>query len=258
LAIGGYTTYHIMPDDYSPPADRPQPSIGHNITKAIDLNPQAIVINLPSNDASNGFTVEEQLANYDTVLALAGEADIPVWVATTQPRNLDSLKRDNLMAMRDSTHARFGDKAIDFWTGIAKEDGTIKDAYNSGDGVHLNNTGHYVLFSRVRDKNIQENFIVNSIDEISYNKPTAFELFQNYPNPFNPSTTLKFSVKKKSHNKLTIYNQLGQKIITLADGVFNQGVHTFYWDATGFASGTYYYVLENGKNRTAKKLLLIK
>src|SRR6476620_515097 len=51
LAVAGTTTYAAQADDYVPPAGRPSPSKGHNITKAIKLGADAIIINFPSNDA---------------------------------------------------------------------------------------------------------------------------------------------------------------------------------------------------------------
>ncbi len=149
LARGGYTTYHIMPDGNVPPSGRAVPDRERNLTKALSLKPSAIIINLPSNDATNNYTVREQLANYEAVLAKARAATVPVWIATTQPRNLSDAQRQNLMAMRDSTMARWGSKAIDFWTDIAEANGRIKTTYDSGDGIHLNDAAHGVLFERV-------------------------------------------------------------------------------------------------------------
>jgi len=149
LAKGGYTTYHLMPRDHLSPEGRPQPDPCRCITMALHLDPDAIIINLPSNDAAYGYSVEEQLANYDSILALAGRREIPVWITTTQPRNLTIEGRNNLMAVRDSTDARFGGRAIDFWDGLAMEDGSIDPAFDSGDGVHLNDRAHLILFQRV-------------------------------------------------------------------------------------------------------------
>lgn len=148
LAVGGYVTYQILPHGFAPPQSRPNPEPEHNITKALSYNPTAIIINLPSNDASQNYSIQEQLANYDTVLALAHSMGVPVWVATTQPRNLSLEGRRSLKEMRDSTFTRF-EHPIDFWTGLAEEDGNIKLQYNSGDNVHLNDAAHKILFERV-------------------------------------------------------------------------------------------------------------
>jgi lysophospholipase L1-like esterase len=154
LALGGYTTYHIQPTGSAPPPGRPSPDPARNITQALSLTPDHIIINLPSNDAASGYTVAEQLANYDSVLARASAQGVPVWVATTQPRNLSTAGRANLMEMRDSTFARFGAYAVDFWSTLALPGGTIDPACDSGDGIHLNDDGHRILFERMAAEGI--------------------------------------------------------------------------------------------------------
>jgi lysophospholipase L1-like esterase len=156
LAKGGYTTYHLMPHELIPDGRRPRPDPCRSITTALHLDPDAIIINLPSNDAAYGYSVEEQLANYDSLLAAADRRSTPMWITTTQPRNLTVEGRANLMAMRDSTHARFGDRAIDFWSGLSMEDGSIDPDFDSGDGVHLNDRAHRILFQRVVEAGLLE------------------------------------------------------------------------------------------------------
>ncbi|MGE0078014.1 MAG: GDSL-type esterase/lipase family protein [Bacteroidales bacterium] len=154
LAVGGYTTYQVMPSSYTPATGKPSPDASHNITKALSLSPDVIIINLPTNDAACGYTTTEQMYNYSVVLDSAAAQNIPVYVATTQPRNLDTDGRANLIAMRDTIYKYIGDKAIDFWTTIANTDGTINSTYDMGDGVHLNDAAHTVLAQRVEAMDI--------------------------------------------------------------------------------------------------------
>ncbi len=147
LAVGGYTTYHIMRTGYRPRRGRPKPDPAHNITRGLKFKPGCIIINLPSNDAAGGFRVSESLANYDSVLARIPPG-VDVWVTTTQPRDLDSTGRARLAALRDSTYARFSDHALDFWSGLANPDGSLKKEFDAGDGIHVNDKGHRVLAER--------------------------------------------------------------------------------------------------------------
>ena len=76
--------------------------------------------------------------------------------------------------------------------------------------------------------------------------PTAFELRGNIPNPFNPTTAITFALPEASHVNLTVYNALGQEVITLVQGALDAGYHHVTWDgrtATGHAaaSGVYLY-----------------
>ncbi len=150
LAIGGYTTYHVMPTGYVPPAGRPSPSPANNITMALAYRPWAILVNLPSNDVTSGYSIAEQLANYDTLRARAAAAGVPMWITTAQPRNLaDPLQRDQLRIMSDSTLSRYAPYGIAVYEGLAAADGTIKPEYNSGDGIHLNDAGHRFIYQQV-------------------------------------------------------------------------------------------------------------
>jgi hypothetical protein len=89
--------------------------------------------------------------------------------------------------------------------------------------------------------------------------PENFALHQNYPNPFNPSTTIEFSISKRTNVNLTIYNCIGQKIETLVDREMNSGSHQITWNAGKYPSGTYFANLttDNGFKAT-KKILLVK
>ncbi|SFM85102.1 Por secretion system C-terminal sorting domain-containing protein [Chitinophaga sp. YR627] len=157
LAVGNYTTYDINPTGYVPPASRPSPDTAHNITKALSLQPHAIIINLPTNDVGRGYTLAEQQANYQRVITAANARGVKVWVATTQPRNDYSAQMvANLKAMRDWTFSYFGDRSIDFWTGMNEPNDSIKRAYSYGDGIHLNDAGHYVLYTRVVARGIPD------------------------------------------------------------------------------------------------------
>jgi sugar lactone lactonase YvrE len=150
LAVGGYTTYNVMPTGYTPPSGRPAPNPFTNITRALAYRPWAIIVNMPSNDVTNGYTVAEQLANYDTLRARAAGQGVPIWITTSQPRNLtDPLQRDQLRIMADSTNSRYAPYAIDVYHDLAAADGTILPLYSFGDGIHINNAGHYVVYQRV-------------------------------------------------------------------------------------------------------------
>lgn len=152
LARGGTTTYQIMPSWFVAPMGRPATDTSRNVTKALSLQPDAIVINMPSNDVATNVTLQEQMSNYRVMVAVADSLGIPVWVCTTQPRNFGSAAQRALqVAARDSIFVEYGIKAIDFWTGFATSTDSIDPLYDSGDGVHLNDAAHGILFARVAD-----------------------------------------------------------------------------------------------------------
>ncbi|MFK7773923.1 MAG: GDSL-type esterase/lipase family protein [Saprospiraceae bacterium] len=155
LAIGGTTTYHIMPDWFAPPPNRPASNPNNNVSQAVALQADAIIVNMPSNDASNNFGIDEQMFNFQTIVSMADSAEIPVWVCTTQPKTAFGATQDAIqLGVRDSIFSIFGNMAIDFWNGIALPSNDIDPMFDSGDGTHLNDAAHGILFERVRDKNI--------------------------------------------------------------------------------------------------------
>lgn len=85
-----------------------------------------------------------------------------------------------------------------------------------------------------------------------------FQLYQNYPNPFNAVTKINFSIARPSNVKLTVYNILGQRVMTLVDKFMNAGVYSVDFDASNLPSGVYLYGIEAGDFRTYKKMILLK
>ncbi|MCZ6766748.1 MAG: T9SS type A sorting domain-containing protein, partial [bacterium] len=90
-----------------------------------------------------------------------------------------------------------------------------------------------------------------------------FSLFQNFPNPFNPVTTITFDLETEGHIRLAVYDALGAKIRTLAEGAYSAGPHSVGWDATDqgharVASGTYFYRLEAGGGVLTRRMVLLK
>ena len=99
----------------------------------------------------------------------------------------------------------------------------------------------------------------NYIDQLQQQYlPKQVEMRPNYPNPFNPSTTLKFSLPERAEVNLVVYDVLGRRVATLIDEVRKAGIHTARFDASRYASGMYFGVIEIGDRRFVEKMLLVK
>ena len=101
---------------------------------------------------------------------------------------------------------------------------------------------------------------ITALEELnSHNYSNEFTLNQNYPNPFNPSTAISYQLPAVSQIELSIYNILGQKVVTLVSGQQPAGSYKVEWDASGFVSGIYFFRLETDKGFVqSKKLILLK
>ncbi len=87
---------------------------------------------------------------------------------------------------------------------------------------------------------------------------TASEwLAQNYPNPFGTTTTIDFSLPATENVSLKVYNALGEKVATLANGVFIAGAHSLVFDAHGLPNGDYFFRLSSGKIVQIQKMEIL-
>jgi len=60
--------------------------------------------------------------------------------------------------------------------------------------------------------------------------PVQYQLHQNYPNPFNPSTTIGFDMPVAGVARVTIYNLLGQEVVTLLNSSLQAGRNRVVWN----------------------------
>ena len=97
--------------------------------------------------------------------------------------------------------------------------------------------------------------------------PQEFALKGNYPNPFNPETTIHFDIPQTNSElvqvKLTVYNMLGQKIVTLINEPLAANAYRVKWmgiDEAGrqVPSGIYFYVFNSPEYINSGKMMLIK
>jgi hypothetical protein len=89
------------------------------------------------------------------------------------------------------------------------------------------------------------------------------ELYQNYPNPFNSETSIHLYIPVYSWVSLEIVTPLGQKVITLFEGMQSPGLQRFRWDGRNssgveMANGVYFYRLMVSDQMFTRKMLLLK
>jgi hypothetical protein len=88
--------------------------------------------------------------------------------------------------------------------------------------------------------------------------PEEYVLYQNYPNPFNPSTSIEYSIPRLSFVSIKVFDVVGKEVQILFEGKVQAGTYNVSFDASGLASGVYFYTLTADGFRETKKMLLVK
>ena len=135
------------------------------------------------------------------------------------------------------------------WTYAGLKNLTINNLVSYGDTTFAltQGNGGYLLRHQKALGVIEKSFV-----------PASFSLSQNYPNPFNPSTHVQYSISNLQFVKLKVFDVLGREVATLVNEQKGPGTYTVDWNASGFASGIYFYRLEAGTFVDVKKMLLLK
>ena len=93
--------------------------------------------------------------------------------------------------------------------------------------------------------------------------PSEFKLNQNYPNPFNPTTTISFDIATHGLVDLSVYNLLGEKIVTLSNAVLQPGSYQAIWNGQNWfgelmPSGVYFYRMSTSQTTLTQKMVFLK
>ena len=79
-----------------------------------------------------------------------------------------------------------------------------------------------------------------------------------YPNPATNVATVAFGMKQSENVLITVYNMLGQKVMTENEGVLAQGEHSVKLDASDLSNGIYYVNVITDNNSITKKIIISK
>jgi photosystem II stability/assembly factor-like uncharacterized protein len=106
-----------------------------------------------------------------------------------------------------------------------------------------------------------ERSLINTPTVVAENRPAipdGFGLQQNYPNPFNPMTVIGYRLPVQSHVVITLHDAAGREVRSLVNDAKDAGFHSVTFDATAFASGTYFYRMTAGNYSETKKMTVVK
>lgn len=152
IARGGYTTYQALSSDCEVDATRPQPDPLHNIDRAIELGADIVIVSFPSNDAALGYSAEEAAANILLLRAQLAQHNTPLLVLSAQPRALTAQKQALLVKFNQLLQPLLGPCFVDVFSQLQATDLKLLPQYDSGDGVHLNDAGHTVVYQALVER----------------------------------------------------------------------------------------------------------
>jgi hypothetical protein len=92
--------------------------------------------------------------------------------------------------------------------------------------------------------------------EASGGTKAAFALMQTRPNPASGAVTFAFSVPEDTDVELVIYDIIGRKVTTVAEGPFDEGYNEYTADLSNLPSGVYVYRLVTGTDSAVRKLVI--
>ncbi len=84
------------------------------------------------------------------------------------------------------------------------------------------------------------------------------DLAQNTPNPFNPMTTIRYQVPQAGFVSLIVFDVTGKQVAELVNQRMEANSYNAVFDASGLASGIYFYKLQAGDFTSVRKMVLMK
>jgi len=147
LAVDGNTLYQAMPSgNYV--AGRPVPDTTANINRALQYHPNLVMLSFPSNDIAANYSDNEILNNYAKLASMLDSAKVEYIIFSTQPRDFsDPAQRMRLKTLNDEIKAIYTYHVNDFLDQLSTSTYSINPLYSAGDGIHINNAGHAIIYN---------------------------------------------------------------------------------------------------------------
>jgi mannan endo-1,4-beta-mannosidase len=136
-------------------------------------------------------------------------------------------------------------------------DGTYATLYDWGLDVAVTDDNS-IQNTSVRPYNIVNGICNPSGNEQPESVNESLALQQNYPNPFGESTTIHYSLGQYSHVMLSVYNNLGEEILTLVNSKQLPGDHSLTFNGRDLAPGIYTYILKSDGYQLTRRMMILR
>jgi len=127
--------------------------------------------------------------------------------------------------------------------------------------VKIGETYWYRLSDVAFDGTVTEH--EDRILKITVEPPSPEENFQYnlkpaYPNPFNASTEISYTIAKKEHVTIELYDLNGRSVMTLSNEIQTPGAHKIYLSIPDLSSGVYFIHLQTPNYQKSQQIVLLK
>jgi hypothetical protein len=149
-----------------------------------------------------------------------------------------------------------GDLIINNEAGVTlSQETTINDVLRLQAGV-FDNTIPFALGPDATIEYAGGSLLVGVSAEDGAGLAEGFRVDQNYPNPFVGSTSVRFTLPAASRVSVSVYNVLGQRVLTaLDDAPLADGPQEVSVDLGGLSSGVYLYRVQTEFGEVTRRMM---
>jgi hypothetical protein len=191
-------------------------------------------------------------ALFGNILASDSATYLLIWQDYRQEDGVFGQKKDSL------NNKLWNSDDVPLYTGLYSELHAITDCAGGVIGLGWHQFDFTLRTFKVSKNGILGEVITNIDHEYQKTFPEELILYQNFPNPYNSSTTIQFHLLTESKISIDLYNVLGEKIQTIANGVYPQGINSILFSSDNLPSGIYLYKMQTETRSLTKKLIIIK
>jgi rhodanese-related sulfurtransferase len=99
---------------------------------------------------------------------------------------------------------------------------------------------------------------VTEVGEEDNGLPDVFKLVRVSPNLIYSSAEISFAVPKDANVKIDVYDAVGRRVATIANGRFKAGYHTVTWNASDIANGIYFIHMKAGAFNQTRRVVVMR
>lgn len=182
--------------------------------------------------------------------------------------NLSATPQDNSkVVLKWATSSEINNKGFEVQRSIDGRNNwqTIGFVAGAGDSYSVRNYSYTDdnlvprrYYYQLKQVDIDGRYKYSMIVSASLNSHDGYSLEQNFPNPVKgrQSTTIRFTLPRRTNVTLALYDMNGRMVKVLATGSKDAGTHAIPYDPTSLSSGLYYYRLITDDFTDTKKMTI--